>query len=93
MKSEHLSREVAHTLSHKRHSQMITPRQAASRLGVSVSLIYQLCRQAALRHYRIGGIGKRGRIAIDEADLQSYQAACCKEASQAPATLRHLKLS
>lgn len=72
---------------------MLTPRQAASQLGVSVSLIYQLCRQAALRHYRVGGIGRRGRIVIDEADVQSYQASCRREAAQAPITLRHLNLS
>jgi excisionase family DNA binding protein len=71
---------------------MLTPRQAAAQLGVSVSLIYQLCRQSALRHYRIGGIGRRGRIVIDEADFRSYQAACCKEAAQIPLQLKHLEI-
>jgi excisionase family DNA binding protein len=71
---------------------MLTPKQAATQLGVSVSLVYQLCRQAVLRHYRIGGVGKRGRIVINEDDIRLYQTSCCREAAKAPIQLRHLSL-
>jgi excisionase family DNA binding protein len=71
---------------------MLTPKQAAQRLGESVSWIYQLCQQAVLRHYRVGGAGRRGRIVIDEKDFANYQASCCKEAAQAPLHLKHLQL-
>lgn len=46
----------------------ITVKQAATRLGVSKSLIYQLCAIGKLPHYRVG-IG-RGTIRIEERDLE-----------------------
>ena len=69
---------------------MISPREAATRLGVSISLVYQLCREMALKHYRIGGRGKRGRILIEESELDRYRAACERD-SQLPSPLLPLK--
>ncbi len=55
---------------------MLTPAQAAERVGISVSLIYQLCAERRLPHFRIGGDGRRGKLLIDEADLESFLSAC-----------------
>lgn len=49
----------------------ITVKQAATRLGVSKSLIYQLCAIGKLPHYRVG-IG-RGTIRIEERDLDAVK--------------------
>jgi excisionase family DNA binding protein len=75
----------------------LTPKQAAERAGVSRGLIYAWCDQQALPHYRFGGKGKRGKILIDEAELDSFiesrkvdQAsvppACAPASSGSPAT-------
>jgi excisionase family DNA binding protein len=72
---------------------MLTPRQAADRLGVSLSLIYQLCKEQVLRHFRLGGRGKRGRIRIEEGELERYRTSCLRQEVLVPqVTLRHLKL-
>lgn len=70
----------------------LTPQQAAERLGVSRSLIFQLCREQRLTHYRVGGRGKRGRILIDEADLDALLTECRVSAQKAPQGLRHIHL-
>ena len=51
---------------------MLTPKQAAERAGVSLSLVYQWCEERLLVHYRCGGKGRRGRILIEEADLAAF---------------------
>jgi excisionase family DNA binding protein len=71
---------------------MLTPRQAADRLGVSLSLVYQLCDELTLAHYRVGGKGKRGRIRIDEAEVERFRESCLREASPPIPTLKHLSL-
>ena len=73
---------------------MLTPRQAANRLGVSQSLVYQLCNELVLQHYRIGGKGKRGRIRIEEEEVERYRQSCLRDASQAVhlPPLKHLSL-
>jgi excisionase family DNA binding protein len=38
----------------------LTVKQAAARGGVSAQLIYQLCEQRRLRHYRVGGRQRPG---------------------------------
>jgi excisionase family DNA binding protein len=52
----------------------LTPKQAAERANVSVSLIYAWCNTGALPHYRLGRPGKRGKIVIDEADFERFLA-------------------
>lgn len=53
---------------------LLTVRAAAGRFGLSASLLYQLCREKRLRHRRVGGRGRRGRLLIDEADLRAFLA-------------------
>jgi excisionase family DNA binding protein len=50
---------------------MLTVKQAATRVGVSPSLIYAWCQEQRLAHYRLGREGKRGQIRINEADLDA----------------------
>src|SRR5205823_4849997 len=50
----------------------LTPKEAAERAGVSVSLIYQWCDERRLAHYRVGGDGRRGKILIAPADLDAF---------------------
>ncbi len=49
----------------------LTVKEAAEHAGVSISLIYQLCEERRLPHYRLGGKGKRGKIMIDPRDLDN----------------------
>jgi excisionase family DNA binding protein len=54
----------------------LTPKQAAERAGVSVSMIYQWCHERLLPHYRCGGSGRRGKILVEETDLETFLASC-----------------
>ena len=54
----------------------LTPKHAAERAGVSLALIYQWCEERRLPHFRCGGLGKRGRILIDESDLAEFLKSC-----------------
>jgi excisionase family DNA binding protein len=74
----------------------LTPKQAAERAGVSLSLIYQLCEERRLTHYRIGGRGKRGKILIAPDDLDAFLESLRVEPPEAPdpeeaAYQRHLR--
>lgn len=69
----------------------LTPKEAATRIGVSVSLVYEWCAQKRLRHYRFGGKGKRGRILIEESDLAAFLESCLVDPSPV-LQLRHLDL-
>ena len=53
---------------------MLRVKAAAERLGVSESLVYELCACGALPHVRIGRPGSRGCIRLTEADIQEYLA-------------------
>lgn len=55
---------------------LLTPEQAAGRVGVSRSLIYHWCQDRLLPHYRVGTSGRRGRILIDPADLEAFMGRC-----------------
>ena len=55
---------------------LLSVREAARHAGVSESLIYQLCDERRLPHYRPGGKGKRGKILIDPRDLDAFMASC-----------------
>ncbi|QEL14731.1 helix-turn-helix domain-containing protein [Limnoglobus roseus] len=61
----------------------MTVREAASRIGVSPSLVYELCRLGSLRHTRHGRPGSRGTIRISEEALREYQAGCEREGEAA----------
>jgi excisionase family DNA binding protein len=73
---------------------MLTPKQAAAKIGVSDSLVYEWCARGVLPHYRFGKPGRRGKILIDEAELDSFLAAHRQEAT-APAVppLKHIRLN
>jgi len=51
---------------------MLSVREAARAMGVSPALVYQLCAEGMLPHYRLGGRGRRGKIVIDPAELDAY---------------------
>ena len=53
---------------------LLTVREAAQSLRVSMSLVYQLVEARKLACHRIGG--PRGAIRISAADLQEYLAGC-----------------
>ena len=55
---------------------MLTPKQAAERIGVSDSLVYEWCAAGLLPHYRFGRKGKRGCIRIDASELDAFLARC-----------------
>jgi excisionase family DNA binding protein len=54
----------------------LTPEQAAKRAGVSRNLVYRWCRERRLPHFRFGGQGRRGRILIEEKDLDEFLEGC-----------------
>ena len=53
---------------------MLRVKDAAKRLGISESLVYELCAAGALPHARIGRPGSRGCIRIAEADVDAFLA-------------------
>jgi excisionase family DNA binding protein len=55
-------------------------RQVAQRAGVSLALVYRWCEERRLPHYRLGGLGRRGRIQVEEADLDAFLESCKVEA-------------
>jgi excisionase family DNA binding protein len=71
----------------------ITVKQAAERVGVSESLIYQWCQDRRLPHLRLGKTGRRGKILILVEDFEAFLAGLKVEAGEtngpAPA-LRHI---
>jgi len=58
------------------NEQLLTPRAAAERAGVSPSLVYQWCRDQLLAHYRFGSQGRRGKILIAPDDLEAFMRQC-----------------
>lgn len=73
---------------------MLTPKQAAVKIGVSDSLIYEWCSAGLLPHYRFGTPGRRGKVLIDEAELDAFVTAHRQEARPQVQTppLKHIKL-
>jgi excisionase family DNA binding protein len=73
----------------------LTIKQAAARAGVSPALVYQWCEERRLPHYRLGGKGKRGKILVEESDLDAFLASLKVEAGQGGGGLpglRHINL-
>jgi excisionase family DNA binding protein len=77
---------------------VLTPRAAAAKLGVSVSLIYSWTESKLLSHYRAGMKGRRGKILIAEGDLMAFweslkvEAEGPKQRTPPPSSLKHIKL-
>jgi len=53
---------------------VLNVRQAAERMGISDSLVYELCACGSLLHVRIGRPGSRGCIRITNADIDAFLA-------------------
>jgi excisionase family DNA binding protein len=81
---------------------MLSVKEAAERVGVSVALVYGWCSAGLLAHHRLGLPGKRGCIRIAEQDLAALLAGQ-RKAGRLPAApsppsapavkLKHLELS
>lgn len=56
-------------------SMRLTPRQAAERMCVSLSLVYQLLQQRKLPAYRVGVRG-RGKWLVELVDVDTYMENC-----------------
>ncbi len=63
-------------------SPLLTMRQVAERLAISLSAAYQLVDARKLAHHRIG-VG-RGAIRVNERDLVQFLADCRREATLEP---------
>ncbi len=72
---------------------MLTVKAAAQKIGVSESLIYEWCGEGSLVHYRFGRKGRRGKVMIEDADLDAFMVACKQEVRQTVPTLKHIKLT
>jgi excisionase family DNA binding protein len=72
----------------------LTPKEAAARARVSLSLVYSWCNSHSLVHFRIGRQGRRGLIRIEDSDLDSFLSAFREERQEslAPLALKHIKL-
>jgi excisionase family DNA binding protein len=55
---------------------MLTPKQAAEYVGISLSMIYQLAEERRITHFRVGGKGKRGKLLFLPGDLDDFLASC-----------------
>ncbi|WP_439628635.1 helix-turn-helix domain-containing protein [Gemmata sp.] len=53
---------------------LLSPKAAAARVNVSVSLIYRWCTDGSLTHLRVGAKGRRGKILIAPTDLDALLA-------------------
>ncbi|MDZ4858027.1 MAG: helix-turn-helix domain-containing protein [Candidatus Hydrogenedentes bacterium] len=74
---------------------MLTVKEAAKRLGICQSIVYQLCASGSLPHYRIGAPGKRGKVLIESGELDAFLADHRQGSKQPPARplkLEHLTL-
>jgi excisionase family DNA binding protein len=71
---------------------MLNAKQAAARLGISLSLLYSLAAEGRIRHLRIGRNGRRGKLLFAETDLEEFLASCRVEGLPADgAPLRHIR--
>lgn len=51
---------------------MLSVKAAAARAGVCVAIVYGWVAARVLPHFRVGAVGKRGKIVIAEADLDAF---------------------
>jgi excisionase family DNA binding protein len=54
----------------------MTVAEASKRIGISASLVYELCRLGMIRHSRHGRPGKRGTIRLSDDAVGEYLLAC-----------------
>ena len=69
---------------------MMTVKQAAADLGVSVALVYALCAAGKIEHERYGL--RRGTIRISPGALAKYRESAAGTPPVVPVQLKHLRL-
>lgn len=80
---------------------MLSVRQAAEKAGVCPSLVYGWVANGELPHFRLGAKGRRGKVAIAEADLDAFLSSRKRKGrretppspKKPPIRLKHLGLS
>ena len=74
---------------------LLTAKEAAEQLGISLSLVYALCKVGVIHCTRHGRPGRRGCIRIAEEALASYLAQCRGEGrlDASPLGLKHITLN
>lgn len=70
---------------------LLTVKEVAVRLGISPSLVYELCKAAVIRCTRHGRPGRRGTIRITEESVNEYLAACEGGERLTEEPLRHIR--
>jgi excisionase family DNA binding protein len=72
----------------------MTAKEAAEKCKCSVSMIYQLAAEGRLPHYRIGRLGRRGKVVFDEEDVRKFLESCRVTPAVEPPKqqLKHLQL-
>ena len=51
---------------------LLTPKQTAARLGISVKTLLKLVRARSIRYFRVGGGAARQQRRFSEADIQAF---------------------
>lgn len=73
-------------------TKLLSVKEAANRLGVSPSLVYQWCTEKRLPHIRLGRAKRRGKILLEEQDVLAFLTAARIEAGEetSPEELTHI---
>ena len=71
---------------------LLSVKEAAEVASVCSSLVYGWCSEQLLIHYRFGAKGKRGKVMVDEEDLEAFLASCRCEARPEVPPLKHIRL-
>lgn len=66
----------------------MTAKQASEAMGVSVSMIYQLCAENRLPHFRVGATGRRGKVIIEPEGIQRFLESCRVEKPKATSWIK-----
>jgi excisionase family DNA binding protein len=72
--------------------EFLTAAEAAEQTGMSVSSIYEACKNRRLAHYKMSGRGRRGKVLIRPADLQAFIESQRVEAGKPLPPLKHIVL-
>lgn len=70
---------------------LLTVAEAAERMRISPSLVYELCAAGEIAHLRLGRPGKRGTIRIPEDAVEKHLRGCRREGPQDDGEFVYLK--
>lgn len=70
----------------------VTVRDAAEKIGISQSLVYELIRLGVIRHSRHGRPGCRGTIRIPDEAVAEYLANCERAPQDEGADFKHIRV-